>query len=195
VTGQNIFVPRYFSLSLPGAALAAAVAVAYFLPDEAWRPASLALGAIVVFFIGGVPSLSPRHHNSGWREASLEIRKLNLAPDTPVFYPSPFIEAQAPAWRPDYPLPGFLYCHLLMYPAGGQPFLLPNTLSPEGKSYAAKVSSGVLPAAGHFVIYGGDVNVDRWQQFFSQQPELSGWRFHALCHIGDVKVVVFEKGV
>ena len=193
LTGDNVFVPRYLSLSLPGAALVAAAAAACFLPNDAWKPSATVLGSIVLLFIGGAPRLAPPHHNSDWREASREIRKLGIQPDTPIVYPSPFIEAQTPVWQPGYSLPGFLYCHLLMYPVGGTPYLLPRATSPEAEQYAAMIASGALASSGKFVIYGGDTTVNWWQRFFAQRPELSGWRVRKLGQYGDVEAVVFEN--
>ena len=50
--------------------------------------------------------------------------------------PSPFIEARPPAWRPDYPLPGFLYAHLAVYPISGKIYLFPFEDSPPAESQA-----------------------------------------------------------
>ncbi len=198
LTGNNVFVPRYLWLSLPGAALAATAAAACFIPDHAWRPSAAVLGAVVLLFTGGIPRLAPLHHNSNWREAARAIRREGISPDTPVLYPSPFIEAQSPVWRPEYPLPSFLYCHLLIYPVGGTPYLLPFASSteakqPEAEEYAASVASSVLPLSPKFVIYGGDVNVRKWQKFFSERPELWGWHVKKLGSFGDVAAVVFEN--
>jgi hypothetical protein len=45
----------------------------------------------------------PAHHGSDWRAAALTLnQELHGAP-VPVLYPSPFIEAVPPVWRPDYP--------------------------------------------------------------------------------------------
>ncbi|HLY16393.1 MAG TPA: hypothetical protein VKR61_04180, partial [Bryobacteraceae bacterium] len=111
---------------------------------------------------------------------------------TPVIYPSPFIEARPPVWRPDYALPGFLYCHLLIYPVSGTPFLFPFDRSPEADRYAAALAAGALEAAGRFVIYGGDRNVRAWQAWFAERPELAGWSNRRLGPFGDVDAAVFE---
>ena len=198
LTGNNIFVPRYLSLSLPGAALAATAAAAYFLPARAWKPSAAILGAAVLVFTGGVPRLAPLHHNSDWREASRKIREQGIRPDTPVLYPSPFIEAQTPVWQPGYPLPSFLYCHLPTYPVGGTPYLLPYSAStevhqPEAEQYAARIADDVLASSQKFVIYGGDINVHRWERFFSGRPELALRHVRSLGSFGDVAAVVFEN--
>ena len=198
LTGNNVFVPRYLWLSLPGAALAATAAAACFVPEHAWKPSAAVLGAVVLLFTGGVPRLAPLHHNSNWREAARAISSEGISPDTPVLYPSPFIEAQSPVWRPGYVLPGFLYCHLLVYPVGGTPYLLPFASSteaaqPEAEQYAASITGGILASSPKFVIYGGDVNVKKWQKFFSARPELGGWRVKKLGSFGDVAAVVFEN--
>jgi hypothetical protein len=194
-TGENIFVPRYLSLSLPGAALAATAAAACFLPADAWKRASLVMAAIVVIFIGGVPKLAPRHHNSGWRETAAEIRALGIRPDTPILYPSPFIEAQSPVWHPNFELPGFLYCHVEFYPVGGTPYLLPFVSSPDAERYASEIASTSLAAEDKFVIYGSDVRVEYWEKAFSRQPGLAGWNARQVAKIGDVEAVVFERPV
>jgi hypothetical protein len=193
LTGNNVFVDRYLSISLPGAALAATAAAAVFLPNYAWAPASTVLGAVVMLFVTGVSHFPMLHHNSNWREAARKIREAGIRPDTPVVYPSPFIEAKTPVWQPNYPLPGFLYCHMLTYPVGGTPYLLPFTNSPEAERYAAGIAGGALASSGKFVVYGGDSNVGRWQYFFSRRSELAGWHIRKLGSFGDVAAVLFEN--
>jgi Domain of Unknown Function (DUF1080)/Dolichyl-phosphate-mannose-protein mannosyltransferase len=191
LTGNNVFVDRYLSISLPGAALAATTAAAFFVPNYAWAPASTVLGAVVLLFVTGVSHFPLLHHNSNWREAARKIRESGIRPDTPVVYPSPFIEARAPVWQPNYPLPSFLYSHMLTYPVGGTPYLLPFITSPAAERYAASIAGGALAASGKFVIYGGDTNVGRWQYFFSRRSELAGWHIEKIGGFGDVSAVLF----
>lgn len=192
-TGNSVFVDRYLSLALPGAALTATLATAYFLPAQYWKTAALLLGTGVVLFMGRIGQLTPRHHNSDWRAASRAIEKLNFGSDAPVVYPSPFIEARPPVWKPDYRTPSFLYSHLLIYPAPGQAFLLPFETSEEAEAYARQLAQGPIVRAGRLVIYGGDANAYLWRSWFARQPELIGWRSRKLGPFGDVDVVVFEK--
>jgi hypothetical protein len=110
-----------------------------------------------------------------------------------VVYPSPFIEARTPVWQPNYALPSFLYCHMLTYPVGGTPYLLPFIPSPESERYAASIAGCALASSGKFVVYGGDTNVGRWQYFFSRRSELAGWHIQTLGSFGDVAAVVFEN--
>jgi hypothetical protein len=193
LTRNSVFVPRYLSLELPGTALAAALAASVFVPRNAWKPVAAVLGAGVLFYVGGWRTLHPRHDNSNWQEAARQIEVLNLSSTTPVIYPSVFIEAKPPVWRPDYPLPGFLYCHLLVYPVGGKPYLLPFERSPEADEYAAQLAANTLPSVGRFLIYGGDRNVLTWQSWFSRRPELASWQSRRLGPFGDVEAVVFEN--
>ena len=193
LTGNNVFVTRYLWLSLPGAAFAATAAAACFIPDDFWKPAGVILGSGVVLLMGGAPHFAALHHGSNWREAAREIRSLGIQPNTPIVYPSPFIEAKFPVWKPDYALPGFLYCHLLPYAVGGTPYLLPFTTSIEAERYAARIAGDALAASDRFVVYGGEGNVDWWRRFFSQRPELAGWHSRKLGTFGDVEVVVFEN--
>jgi hypothetical protein len=194
LTGNSVFVPRYLSLSLPGCALAATAAAAWCIPPGRWKRYSLILGVVVLVSIGGQGGLVPSHHNSDWKRAFAAVSSLHLPPDTPVVCPSPFIEARPPAWRPDYPLPGFLYAHLGVYPLHGKPYLLPFESNPEALQYAASLTRGVFQTSGRFVILGGDMNVRYWRDMFSWQPELSGWSYRQLGPFGDVDAMLFERG-
>jgi hypothetical protein len=134
----------------------------------------------------------PVHHNSDWRSAARTVNAWTVDADTPVLLPSPFIEAKPPVWRPQYPLPGFLYCYLPVYKISGKPYLLPFERSPEAERYAA----GLLPelsASPRFLIYGGDKNVFVWRSYFASRPELAGWGNRQLHSFGDVDVAIFEK--
>jgi hypothetical protein len=193
ITGNSVFIPRYLSLSLPGVAMTATLAAAYFLPARFWRISGMLLGVGVLLFMGEIHRFSPPHHNSDWRLASKTTRELGLDAATPVIYPSPFIEAKFPTWQPHYTLPGFLYCHLLIYPVGGAPYLLPFESSPEARQYAASLAAGALAAAGRFIIYGDEPKVRLWQSFFTAQPDLAGWRSQRYGPFGDVEVAAFES--
>ncbi|HEY6344548.1 MAG TPA: glycosyltransferase family 39 protein [Bryobacteraceae bacterium] len=193
LTGNSVFVPRYLTLVLPGTGLAATALAACFMPLEKWTALSIALGAGVLLFMGQWTVLAPRHDNSNWRDAAHTINSLHLGPETPVIYPSPFVEAKTPVWQPDYPLPGFLYCHLLIYPVTGKPYLFPFERSPEAEQYAEELSEQTLAPAGRFLIYGGDRNVLAWRNWFRWRPEFHGWHSHRLGPFGDVEVALFES--
>ena len=121
LTGSSMFVTRYLYIGLPGAALAATLAAAYFIPAARWKPLTAALGAGVLLLLGQWRDPWPMHHGSNWRLAAHTIDQWAAAnPDLPVLCPSPFIEARPPVWQPDYALPGFLYCHLPVYPFRGR---------------------------------------------------------------------------
>jgi hypothetical protein len=194
LTGNSVFVPRYLSLALPGAALTATVAAAHAIPPERWRQLALALAVGALLFMGQWGKLWPPHHNSGWREAIATVNRMSPDPATPVVCPSPFIEAKPPVWRPDYPLPGFLYAHLTVYPLTGTPYLLPFEDSPEAERYANTLARGAFQAAGRFVILGGDTNVRFWRIWFAMRPELADWRYRRIGLFGDVEVMLFERG-
>jgi hypothetical protein len=135
--------------------------------------------------------LWPAHHNSDWRAAARTVNEW-ADPDTPVLLPSPFIEAKPPVWRPNYPLPGFLYCYLPVYKIAGTPYLLPFERSPQGERYASELVPA-LSASRRFLIYGGDKNVFVWRSFFASRPELDGWGNRQLHSFGDVDVAIFEN--
>jgi hypothetical protein len=114
-------------------------------------------------------------------------------PATPVLCPSPFIEARPPVWQPAYALPGFLYCHLPVYPFRGKPYLLPFDDSPEAERYVTSLAEGPIPASGRFLIYGGSGSVRYWRNWFSVRPQFSAWHRERLGPFGDVVVELFER--
>ncbi|HTS31129.1 MAG TPA: glycosyltransferase family 39 protein [Bryobacteraceae bacterium] len=187
VTGNSVFVARYLWLSLPGAALAATWAAGEFLPSRYWKPAAAVLGVGGLLLNGQWTQLWPWHHNSDWRGAARKVRELVLDPDTPVLCPSPFIEARPPVWRPDYPLPGFLYAHLPVYPIPGKILLFPFEDSPEAEAYASHLT------AKRFVLYGGQGQVDFWMNWYAARPDFAGWSHQRFQTFGDVEVVLFQQ--
>lgn len=193
ITGNSVFLPRYLALSLPGTAVAAALAAGWFLPSRFWKPAALIMGIGALMFAGNRHVLWPAHHNSDWRAAAQAVNELALPPATPVICISPFIEARPPAWTPDYKMPGFLYAPLLVYPVSGNAALFPFSTSPEAEDYATALVQGAIPAAGRFVIYGGNGTVHSWRDWFEKRPELAGWRHRSLGKFEDVDAVLFEK--
>jgi hypothetical protein len=193
ITGNSVFVPRYLALSLPGAAVAATLAAAWFLPSRFWKPAALIMGVGALAASGNWTEFWPSHHNSDWRAAAQAVNRLALPLSIPVICPSPFVEARSPAWTPDYEMPGFLYAPLLVYPVGGNVVLFPFVTSPEAEDYAAALVQGALPAAGRFVIYGANGGVHFWRDWFKRRPELAGWSHRSLGDFKDVDVVLFER--
>jgi hypothetical protein len=192
ITGISVFSPRYYSLELPGTALAATAAAAFFVPKSFWKSLAMAMGLAALLLCGQWSELWPPHHNSDWRGASRAANALALGPATPVLVVSPFIEAQPPIWSPDYPLPGFLYCQLDAYPVTGRPYLLPYGDSPAGKQYAETLVQSTLPAAGRFLIYANGPDVRFWRDWFAARPELAHWRSRLLGPFLDVDVALFE---
>ncbi len=192
VSGDSLFVPRYLSLSLPGVALTATLAAAFFIPPGYWRPAvmAMALGALV--FAGNWNQVWPAHDPAGWRPAAQYVNRLSDSADTPILCTSPFIEAVPPVWRPDYPLPGFLYAQLFAYPLRGKTYLFPFRPIDPAKDYAAKLSAETLPRFNRFLIYGGIPGAEYWRTWLSKRPELQGWHSDAR-DFGDIRVVVFDR--
>jgi hypothetical protein len=193
ITGNSVFVPRYIALMLPGTALAATLAAGWFLPSRFWKPAALVTGICALILIPNWRTTWPLHHNSDWRAAARAVNGLALPPSTPVIFPSPFVEARPPEWTPDYNMPGFLYAPLLVYPVRGNVVLFPFTASPEAEDYAAALLAGTVPAAGRFVLYGGDGPAYFWRDWFEKRPELAGWTHRSLGQFADVEAVLFER--
>jgi hypothetical protein len=191
LTGNSVFLARYLWLALPGAAMVATWAASRFVAEAHWKPLAAALGMGVLLLNGQWNQTWPWHHNSDWRGAARKVRELGIGPDTPVICPSPFVEARPPVWRPDYPLPGFLYAHLAVYPVPGKIWLFPFEDSAEAEAFARQQ----LPAISkRFVLYGGQGQVDFWRDWFAARPELAGWRDERFRTFGDVEVVVFRDG-
>jgi hypothetical protein len=188
----SLFSTRYVSIALPGVALAATAAAAFFVPKSKWQSLALLMGCAALIFGGQWTDLWPPHHNSDWRGASRAVNALALDPSTPVLVVSPFIEAKPPVWSPDYALPGFLYCQLDVYPVTGTPYLLPYDHSPAAERYAATLAQSTLPAAGRFLIYGPAADVARWREWSAAEPALSRWRSRQLGPFLDVDVALFE---
>jgi hypothetical protein len=121
------------------------------------------------------------------------LRQWTNGENVPVICPSPFIEAQPPVWRPDYPVQGFLYSNLTVYQTPGHIYPFPFVRLPPVEEYARRLSIGTLAPAGRFALYGADRNVEFWQRWFAARPELHGWRNRGLGSFGDVEVVAFSK--
>lgn len=192
LSGASLFVPRYLSLSLPGVAMSATIATAMYIPRGLWRPASLAMGTAALVLAGNWNALWPEHDPAGWRPAALYVNAMTPTTDTPVLAMSPFVEALPPVWRPDYPLPGYLYAQLSAYPLRGKPYLFPFRPVDEARVYAAKLAAETLPRYGRFLIYGGIPGAEYWREWLSRRAELAGWHSEAR-DFGDIRVVVFEK--
>ena len=187
LTGDAVFVPRYLQLALPGAALASTAMAALFIPAGQWRRISVIFALGVLLFLGQWREVWPRHHNSDWRAAARTVNQLEAAGEIPVICPSPFIEARPPAWRPDYPLPGFLYAHLAVYPIAGKIYLFPFEDSPPAESQAATLSR-----SRRFLIYGWEPQVHFWRLWFARRPEFAAWHERRIGPFADVDVILFE---
>jgi hypothetical protein len=194
LTGSSMFVNRYLYVGLPGAALAATLAAAHFIPAARWKPLAVVFGVGVLALLGQWRDPWPMHHGSDWRRAAHTVDQwAEEDPSLPVLCPSPFVEAQPPIWQPAYPLPGFLYCHLPVYPFRGHQYLLPFEDSPEAERYVTSLAEGPIPASGRFLIYGGSLSARYWRNWFSMRPEFAGWHRENLGRFGDVVVELFER--
>jgi hypothetical protein len=94
-------------------------------------------------------------------------------------------------WRPDYPLPGFLYSQLPVYPIAGNAIPFPFATSPEAEAYAAQLTRETLSSSRRFLIYGGNGPASFWSKWFAARPELAGWTYIRHAY-GDVNVVEFH---
>jgi hypothetical protein len=191
-SGESLFLARYLSLALPGAALAATWLAGQFLPVQRWSMAALLMGVGALAWHGQWTSVWPSHEKSNWRAAAAEVNRIETQGAAPVICPSPYIEAREGVWRPDYPLPGFLYTHLAYYPVHGPLILFPFAEPPAAFAYAREILPERVLPAGSFVIYGGAESTRFWQRWFAARPELRGWK-NQRDEYGDVYVVHFER--
>jgi len=193
LSGESVFVGRYLDLALPGAALAATAVSARFIPSGSWRPLSAALAVGALLLGAQWRQLWPRHHDSDWRAAAAAVNRAESgSTEIPVISISPFIEAKPPVWTPAYPLPGFLYAHLSVYPIRGKVYLFPFENSPAAASFAATLSSGVLLQSRRFLIYGWGPQVRYWHEWFAGRPQFADWSERTLGPFADVDVVEFD---
>jgi hypothetical protein len=192
LTGIVLFAPRYFSPALPGAALAATALAAFHLPRPLWKQAAAALAVAGLIWTGRWSVPWPDHSPDNWRQGAVEEALAAREPDIPVVAISPFIEARSPIWSPEYPLPGFLYTPLYVYPVRGRIYPFPFSLSPEVEQYGARLVRDTLSKRPRFIVYGGGQNAIGWAAWFSRRPELAGWSY--TVHPADaIETVVFEN--
>ena len=194
LTGNSVFIPRYVSLMLPGAALAAAAAAARFLPRDRWKYAAALLGIGSFAVMGQWNVRELKHDNSDWRSAAREENRLAPDPGTPVICTSPFVEARSPVWTERYQLPGFLYAHLFYYPVRGKLYLFPYQSSSEAERFAAELlQNGTLTKSHRFLIYGPAGSVRYWRGWLGGRPELKDWSLE-VKEFGDICLGIFEAG-
>jgi hypothetical protein len=190
VTGTVLFVPRYYSPELPGAALAATVLAFCYIPRARRNQATVVLAVAGLLWTGRWTVLWPYHSPDNWRQgasiADLEAEE----PDTPVLTISPFIEAQAPVWTPDYHLPGFLYAPLFVYPVRGRIYPFPFMISPDAEQYSARLLRDTLTKRRRFILFGSGKNAVRWADWFLKRPELAGWA-SSVKTADDIGIFVF----
>lgn len=192
VSGTVLFVPRYFSLAVPGAALTAAAAIAMILPKRLWKQAAAVAAVLALAMEGRWTTLWPSHGADNWKDGARTERAMAGDPVTPVIAVSPFIEAQPPVWTPAYSLPGFLYAPEFAYPLTGHVYPFPYLLSTNAEQYAANLVRATLLKQPRFIVYGGGRFAMRWVIWFADRPELAGWSYR-VSRASQIETVVFEK--
>ncbi len=192
LSGISVFVPRYYSLALPGAAFAGMVLAAWFVPGRMWKPLALVLGLGVLLARADWHEVWPAHTGMDYRGAADAINQLAVPGVTPVICPSPFVEGREPLWKPGYSLPSIVYAHLTAYPVRGRIFPFPFETSPDAERYAADLARSTLRTSTRFFVYGHEINAYFWDNWYKQRPELAGWRSHRVGPSGDVVVMEFD---
>ena len=134
----------------------------------------------------------PEHDGADWRPAAEYARHTLDTPETPILCISPYIEAQPPVWRPDYPMPGFLYAQLVAYPLRGREYLLPFQPSDEARGYMATLAINILPRFRRFLIYGSKAQAEYWREWLAGRPDFETWRSEKR-DFGGLRVIVFDR--
>jgi len=191
-TGTVLFLPRYFSPALPGAALVATAAVALYIPRVCWKLAAAVLAVVGLIAVGHWDVLWPHHSPDDWRDGAAAEHLAAREPDTPVIAVSPFIEAQAPVWTPAYRLPGFLYAPLFVYPLRGTVYPFPFVISPDAERYSVSLVRETLAKRSRFIVYGGGRYATLWAVWFARRPELAAWSY-TVNRAEAIETVVFDK--
>ena len=190
---ESLFVPRYYSLRLPGIALAGTALAARFIPASRWLVVSAVLGLGILAWVGDWRLAVPDYHNSDWRGAAQAVNARVLTPETPVICTSPFVEGRWPVWHPDYPLPSFLYAPLAVYPIHGRVLTFPQESSPRVREYAASLLQNPLRASRRFFLYGTDASVEYWQRWFRASLDARAWTSRRIGPSGVVELVEFDQ--
>ncbi|HZU24025.1 MAG TPA: glycosyltransferase family 39 protein [Bryobacteraceae bacterium] len=191
LTRVSLFVPRYYSLALPGAAMLAATLVTRCLPRRLWRPAAAVIGIAALALSGQWTRIWPEHTHQDWRGAAHTLNQ--LAPDsaTPIIFPSPFIEGRWPTWHPGYRLPSVLYAPAAVYPLRGKVWPFPRDLSTAAEQFAAETTRATLAPSGRFYVYAHSNDAQVWDRWFRSRPELAGWSMQQRGDFGDVVIEEF----
>ena len=205
LSGNGVFIARYLSLMLPGIALTATAVATRFLSgnglslsalsENALPENTLKAAAVPAAFIGlvlmGHWTAHPGHEVDDWRAAAAVERSI-ADEQTPVLCASPFVEARWPVWRPNYPLPGFLYSNLTYYPVRGNLKLFPFVWSADAEKYADRMVTSELVPAGKFVLYGSAMGSGYLMKYFSTRAELLRWRVQTQ-RFGNILIARFES--
>ncbi len=191
LTSLSVFVPRYFSLALPGAALLGTALIARQLPRRAWTCAAAIVALVAIGMNGQWTRWWPGHTNQDWRGAARMLNQFAPTAATPIIFPSPFVEARSPIWRPDYPLPSVLYAPLAVYPLRGTVLPFPRPLDAE--QFAAGVVDSTLIPSGRFFLYTHKDSAAIWGPWLEARPELAGWTVRRRGDFGDVVVMEFSQ--
>jgi len=193
LSGTGIFLARYSSPALPGAALAATAAAAMFLPRGLWKPAGAVFALVALAMAGRWEAVWPVHAKYEDLRSMASLADFAAAkPDTPVLVLSGFVEAVRPNWTPDYKVPGFLYCQLYVYPVQGRIFSLPFSTGPEDEAYLKHLTTETLSVGDRFVLYGVGRNASLWVNYLRKLPELAGWQMTYKTK-GELLVAVFDR--
>ena len=190
-TEISVFVPRYLYLAGPGVALAALLLVTMWVPADKLKPFTLVLALGTIILGGHWTHLRFDHQYSDWRSASLRLNSWVAGRDIPVICPSPFYEARSPVWYGGLPASGFLYSNLSYYTTTGRHYAFPYESSREAELYAQNLLNQTLSRAPQFAIFGNDISVRYWRDWFSRRPELPGWSNRIEGSFGDVQLAVF----
>ena len=187
----SVFLPRYFSVALPGLALALAWVISGFQPASARTILTLVLVAGAIADRGGSLRNLP-HGNENWREAMAAVRRVTGGDAIPVLVRSEFIESASPAMFNNPGQAEFLLAPQIMYPPAGVIIPLSRLADDRAFERLESIVDQILLRGNQFVLVGAtrDSSYRLWLQGRLQSSSFSN---HKLGNFGSVSVDLFER--
>ncbi|MCX6602750.1 MAG: glycosyltransferase family 39 protein [Acidobacteria bacterium] len=186
VTPAKLFVPRYYSLVTPAAAILIGLLVS--LLKNQWH--RLALITIIVLTLT-VRSWSigvwPKVWGIDWRMTSHQLLAQSYAPQTPVFLRTGFVEAKSMTRLEKKEYREFILSPISLYPFPGTVRALPDSPDSQFDAYMATLTND-LARQNMFVV----VADDHWVEWFRKRF-LGSFQERTLPTVQRISIVEFRR--
>jgi len=187
----SLFLPRYFSVALPGLALTVAWLISLFQPRPARLLITLVLVAGALINRGG-PLRNPPHKNEDWRGAMAAVRKITEGKSLPVLTRSDFIESADPAKFADPQQAEFLMAPQFVYPPGGNIIPLPVRADDRAFKRLETIVEQILLKGDQFILVS--VKDDgTYRVWLKGRLQSSSFSIRDLGNFGRISVDLFER--